>query len=284
VVVVPLELLAAVILASTYNSGRDIPVGATFTVHTRSAQDPAALLGAQAILLIAQLLASGLITGASVKAVSDAYLDQPVAVGVSLRYGLRRLPALIILELIEGIGLALAFVALIIPGIFLYCRWGVATPALLIERVGPFRALHRSYRLVAGRWWPTAAVLLVATILVSVLTGIIQGLLAAAASLPSNPSVVVSVAVATLSAAVALTIGNPFRASVDTLLYYDLRIRREGYDLELLADQLGLAPAALAGTGLDGWPDEPETLGPESVGRPGGPPYWPPPPGWRPGE
>lgn len=292
VVVVPLELLAAIVLISTYNSGNDIPTGGTFSLHPHPVQDPAAVLGAQAILLVTQLLANALITAASVKAVSDAYLDQRTSVSVSLRYGLRRLPALIALQVIEGIGLTLALVALIVPGIFLYIRWGVATPALLIERVGPVRALRRSFRLVSGRWWATAAVLLVATVLVGIVTGVVQAILTGVASLPKNPSVILSVTVATLSTAVGAIISNPFRATVTTILYYDLRIRREGYDLELLADQLGLSPAAVGASdtrgstseSVGGWSLDPDTLGPESVGQPGGPPFWPPPPGWSPGE
>jgi hypothetical protein len=52
-------------------------------------------------------------------------------------------------------------------------------------------------------------------------------------------------------------------------------VRHEGYDVALLAEQLGIEPTALpAGALID--------AGPESVGQPGGPPFWPPPPGWSP--
>jgi predicted cobalt transporter CbtA len=99
--------------------------------------------------------------------------------------------------------------------------------------------------------------------------------------------------VSTLSGVTATVITEPFRAATTTLLYYDLRVRREGYDLHVLADQLGLPSssmpavedddeAAWAGVPGDGYRSSDYPIGPESVGRPGGPPYWPPPPGWTP--
>jgi len=35
---------------------------------------------------------------------------------------------------------------------------------------------------------------------------------------------------------------RPFLAAVTTILYYDLRVRHEGYDMQLLAEQLGHHP------------------------------------------
>ena len=123
--------------------------------------------------------------------------------------------------------------------------------------------------------------------------GAIEALLVAVASLPSQPSLLLAVFVSTLSGVIATVITEPFRAATTTLLYYDLRVRREGYDLHVLADQLGLPsasmpaggdrdPAAWAGSAPDGYPSGEYPIGPESVGRPGGPPFWPPPPGWTP--
>lgn len=288
-VVVPMQVFGAVVLLSTVSSGSDVPSAVySLSRHQAVASDTAARLGAQAVLLVVQLLGGWLTTAACVKAVSDAYLDQPTGVGVSLRYALRRLPAVIAMEILWLLGLVAGFIALIIPGIWLYVLWSVAAPALLIEGAGPARAIGRSRQLVSGRWWPTAGVLIVAAIMVSVISGAFQALLVAIASLPSQPSVLLAVTVATLSAAVSTIIALPFQAAVITVLYYDLRVRREGFDLHLLAEQLGLpalSPGAGPGAPADGSRAAPAQaglpIGPESVGQPGGPPFWPPPPGWR---
>jgi hypothetical protein len=120
----------------------------------------------------------------------------------------------------------------------------------------------------------------VANVLVGIVSGVIVGLLVALALTGGSGSVVLAVLIVSLASAVASILTQPFHAAVTTVLYYDLRVRHEGYDVALLAEQLGLehvAPTAVAlpGGGFAG-------VGPESVGRPGGPPFWPPPPGWRP--
>jgi hypothetical protein len=142
----------------------------------------------------------------------------------------------------------------------------------LIENLRGTRALGRSYRLVKGRWWRTAGVLLVATILLGFVAGVIQGVLVTIA-LTGSGSVLVAVTVVSLAAAISSVLTQPFHAAVVTVLYYDLRVRREGYDIALLAEQLGIEPAELPAGAAP-------PAGPESVGKPGGPPFWPPPPGW----
>ncbi len=284
VVVVPMQLLAAVVLLSAIPSGRDVP-SFRFSVRPAGTPDPSAVLGAQAILIVVQVIAGALVTAACVKAVSEAYVEHPTSIGASLRFALRRLPAVLVMEVVMVFGLILGFAALIIPGVRLYGLWSVSTPALMIERVGPIRGLGRSRRLVRGRWWATAGVLLISTVMVGLVSTVLQALLGAVESTSSQPSLLLSVVVATLSGAVSGIIAEPFRAAVTTVLYYDLRVRQEGYDLQVLADQLGLPELSSAEVQAErveatrhDWPS-----GPESVGKPGGPPFWPPPPGWTPG-
>jgi hypothetical protein len=301
-VVIPVQVVIAIVYLSTFSAGSDVPGGSfAITLHPQPAQDPAARAGASVVVSLLSLVVAALVTAASVKAVSDAYLDHSPTIGTSLRYALRRLPAVLGCELLRVLGLIVTFILIIIPGIWLYGRWSVALPALLVERTGPVSALRRSSRLVKGRWWPSAGVLIVATVMVSIVGGALSALLIGVASLPSQPSLGLAVLVTTLSGVVTGVLTQPFTATVTTILYYDLRVRREAYDLQVLADQLGLPrsegdgeperPAAPAGHGGDGgvpgdgWTGrEHLPLGPESVGRPGGPPFWPPPPGWRPPE
>jgi hypothetical protein len=295
VVVIPMRILAGIVLLSTLPAGSDVP-GGTFNLNSSSqpTTDRAAVLGANGALLVIELIVALLVVAACTKAVSDAYLDQPVDAAGSLRFALRRLPALFVLYILIYVGLIVAFILFIVPGIWLYAAWSVAVPAMLIERRGPFRSLGRSRRLVKGRWWATAAVLIVAALMVTLIAGAIEALLIAVASLPSQPSLLLAVTASTLSGIIATIITEPFRAATTTLLYYDLRVRREGYDLHVLADQLGLPASSMpagpdgepewAGVPGAGYPSGEYPIGPESVGQPGGPPFWPPPPGWTPDQ
>jgi hypothetical protein len=272
VVVVPFQALSAVVLLSTVSTGSEVPHGFAAIGSTRTAH--ATSLGGSAILDITGLLISVLTTAACVKAISNIYLDQPTDIGSSLRFALRRLGSLVWLEIMTFVLLALAFIALVIPGIWLYAAWSVAVPALLIEGCRGWGALSRSFRLVRGRWWPAAGVLLVAAVMTSIVSGAIEGVLVGI-SLSSNASVVLTVVVISLAAGLSAVLTRPFLAAVTTVLYYDLRVRHEGYDVALLAEQLGIEPAALPVAAF-------ADVGPEAVGQPGGPPFWPPPPGWAP--
>jgi hypothetical protein len=269
-VVVPFQTLSAVILLSTVSSGSEIPHGSIANIGARSSAH-ATSLGANAVLEVTSALVTVLTMAACVKAVSDAYLDHPTGVGISLRFAMRRLLSLLWLYIMALVLLALAFVLLVIPGIWLYAAWSVATPALLIEGCGAWHALRRSFRLVRGRWWPTAGVLIVSEVMVALLGGAIQALLVGI--FLTGGSVGVVVLLVSLAAAVSAVLTRPFVAAIRTVLYYDLRVRKEGYDVELLAEQLGIPqselPPALAAS-------------PQAVGQPGGPPFWPPPPGWKP--
>jgi hypothetical protein len=274
VVVVPFQVLSAVVLLSTVSNGSEVPRGLTALGSAHRAGH-ATSLGANAILDLTSTIIGVLTTAACVKAISDIYLEQPTNIGSSLRFALRRIGSLIWLEIITGVLLVLAFIALVIPGIWLFAAWSVAVPALLIEGCRGASALSRSFRLVRGRWWPVAGVLLVASVMISVLSGAIEAVLVGVSLTSGTSSVVLTVTVVSLAAAVSAVLTRPFHAAVTTVLYYDLRVRHEGYDVALLAEQLGIEPAALPSGALSG-------AGPESVGASGGPPFWPPPPGWSP--
>ena len=112
-------------------------------------------------------------------------------------------------------------------------------PALLFERIGPGAALRRSFGLVKGRWWKVCVTLLVGVLLVSFLGGIIQGILLVVPSLLAEGND----AVAAFSSVVANTLGGvlttPFTAAIVALIYFDQRVRKEGFDLQLLAEGMG---------------------------------------------
>jgi hypothetical protein len=275
VVVVPFQLLSAVVLLSTVSNGEQVPSGGFSNLGARGG-DHAASLGANVTLGVTGAVIGLLTTAACVKAVSDIYLDQQTDVASSLRFALRRLGSLLWLEIVTFVLLGLAFLAAIIPGIWLYAAWSVATPALLIEGCRGPGALGRSFKLVRGRWWATAGVRLVTNVMVTIVSGAIEALLVAIALAGGRGSVVLTVSVVSLAAAVSAVLTRPFQAAVITILYYDLRVRHEGYDVALLAEQLGIEPASLPAGAFAG-------AGPEAVGQAGGPPFWPPPPGWRPG-
>ena len=86
-------------------------------------------------------------------------------------------------------------------------------------------------------------------VLVAILTGIVQaiflGILAGLVSVTGNE---VAQAVAdAVGQTVSSALTTPLSAAVLTVLYFDLRVRKEGFDLELLARRLGVEPGTVTG-------------------------------------
>ncbi|MGQ0521824.1 MAG: hypothetical protein ACT4PX_11835 [Actinomycetota bacterium] len=229
-------------------------------------------------------VASQLAAAASFKLVSGAYLDEEPDWRRSLSFATGRLGSLVWLTIVFAVLLLLAVLACFLPGVYFYVAWTVAVPVLLLEDVRGRKALKRSRALVKGRWWPTAGVLLVAFILSGMVQFVFSGLLLAVASAGSNDLVDATAQAVANTAASVLT--TPFTAAVIMVVYFDLRVRKEGFDLELLAQRVGVEPgpgAWSAPAGGAGWPPAPGPPGPEAGQPPDRPPFWPPPPGWRPG-
>jgi hypothetical protein len=211
------------------------------------------------------------------KVVSDAWLGSTPSIGRSLRFGLRRAPMVALLAIISGIAIGIGFVAFVLPGIWLAVLWCVAFPALLFERIGPFKALKRSASLIKGRWWASLLLVLVGYLLVTIIGGVIQYGLLAIAAVAAGDSVIVNAIATVVGSTLSSAITYPYLAAVLTILYFDQRVRKEGFDLQLLADGLGSErdpdaplPAPLIGDDL---------YTPEQRAAA---PYWPPPPGWTP--
>jgi len=87
------------------------------------------------------------------------------SVGSLLKSALSCLVSMTVLSFMAQVAISIGVVFLIVPGVFLAVIWIVAPPALVIEKVGPFDALHRSFELTRGnrvRILPLVLVFLVA--------------------------------------------------------------------------------------------------------------------------
>lgn len=245
VVVVPVQILATIVLFSAF------PEGLTTDEE---------VLGTQAAeelsVFTAGVVVSGVLTGLMVllaiaacfKAVADAYLGTEPDWRSSVRFAIRRLGSLLWISVLYFLGVLLGILALILPGIFLAVAWSLSFPAALVEDARGAGALKRSFQLVRGRWWPVFAVLLVGAILVSVIANIIEFIVLAPVFFTES---LLAVAILSgLSSIVGYAISTPLQAAIVAIVFFDQRVRKEGLDLELLAQRLGSeAPVGPAGGG-----------------------------------
>lgn len=66
---------------------------------------------------------------------------------------------LMAVSVLFGLGVAIGFVLLIVPGLILLVTWSVVAPVTVLERPGVFAAFARSRELVRGNGWPVFGVI-----------------------------------------------------------------------------------------------------------------------------
>jgi len=184
-------------------------------------------------------------TGATVFIVSESYLGRPLsareALGRATPYMGRILVSSLLMALVVGLG----FLLLIVPGVMLGVGLALAIPAVVLEPGTSARgALSRSWELTRGSRWRIFGLGVTLLVLLYVPLAAITGLFALA--MPQGPGAVFGPA--SVATVVALAIGGlvqmfiyPLFYCVLTVTYYDLRVRKEGFDLELLASTLQTA-------------------------------------------
>jgi hypothetical protein len=128
-----------------------------------------------------------------------------------------------------------AFLTLIPALIIVYVRTVVAVPAIVLERLSGWRGLKRSWQLIGGRFWPTFGRMLLLVIIASIISSVVAAIFEVPGSAidPGNTFVFDQVA-----SAIAAVFVGPLTYIGVTLLYYDIRIRKEGFDIEMLARSL----------------------------------------------
>ncbi|QYG92387.1 hypothetical protein HC251_07990 [Iamia sp. SCSIO 61187] len=236
----------------------------------------AVYLGGTLVSTMVLLIAANVALAGTMRMSIGVYLGEETTWRDSLRFALRRWGRLTALVALTTVGGLVGLLLCIAPYVWLLGIWAVAVPALLVEEVGPLRALGRSRELVRGRFWPVLGTVLLASLLVSVLQGILVAPVIVLQLMESSfllTSVLTGIAQLLGS---ALTL--PYTAAVTAVIYFDLRVRKEGYDLELLARRVGVDPppdaepppptGPVAPTGGWGAPAAP----PEGWGAPAAPP------------
>ncbi|WP_062312051.1 hypothetical protein [Demequina rhizosphaerae] len=145
-------------------------------------------------------------------------------------------------ESVSGIVLGLLFAAAVaIPvGGLVTLVGGIARPVIVLERRGAIDAIRRTTRLLKGRFWWSVLVVLVATVLIGLVSSVVNqvgGFGAMAVTLVAPDSVVVLgiafALVLALSLVISYVLTYSYLGSLFALLLIDLRIRHEGFDLTL---------------------------------------------------
>lgn len=183
----------------------------------------APLVVAMIVLVVVSIVAYPLMEGALIHAVSEQNLRQTVSIGRAYRFAWRRLGAMIGAMILAGLAiLGMSITIVGIPfAIYFGVRWTFIWQAALLEGAGPRAALSRSSDVVKGDWWRVVGIIFVVGIIVGAISSVLS-------FIPIVGSIVGSV------------LSTPIAIAAATLLYYDLRVRKEGYNLEALAEEVNI--------------------------------------------
>lgn len=194
-----------------------------------------------------------LMTGALTAAVSARYLNRPMTIFGAYRAAISRWLPLLTSMAIYDISIAICFMVCMAPAVFPAVIFLFTPQAAIVEGKAGFRALSRAKQLLSGNGGRVFVALLLLGALYAAVTFAIEAPLSLFAdklvtsSLPLLPALATHQQLADqIASQLTGLLVLPFVASVVTVLYYDLRIRKEGFDMDVLAASLGYPPVELA--------------------------------------
>ena len=320
VVAIPSGIVVAIIAASVSASEQN-------ATDTGVSRDLYTALGGELLTLVITLVVSAFVTAVCFRVIANAYLGQRAEWREALRFGWSRLLAVIWVSALTYLAIvvgALAIAALIaitvaihiaaltvlfavVLGIagFVAMVWflvasRLAVPVLMLEDIRGIKAIRRALTLCRGYWWSVFGTQFLAGLLVSIASAVVAVVLDAIFS-AFHGGTTMSVVSGFFVQTIDYVVFAPFSAAILVVLTIDLRVRKEGFDIQLLSAQMGVpptpsalfftkpAPAGPYGTGYpppgyppQGHPGYPPQTNPWYPPGPGG--YPPPPGGYPPQE
>ncbi len=207
------------------------------------------------------------LTAAAIRVISDSYMGRPPELGEALSLGASKIwplfvvgigKTIIISILVAAIGIIVSIAApamvaggsagamllvliAVIGGCwllaFVLCGYAVTTPVVVLENLGgAFDAFGRSWDLTRGFKRKIFGIGVVAFLMIYLPIMIIGGL----GGYFRLTSPVIGQAIEVFSAGLPIVV-YPLSSCIVTLIYYDLRVRREAFDLQVLGQQLGIS-------------------------------------------
>jgi hypothetical protein len=143
---------------------------------------------------------------------------------------------------------------LIVPGILLALAFSLIGPVIIAEGAGPIHAMGRSWELTSGYKGKIFVLVLICFGITLVMTYAVQipMLIVTGFLVKGGTSPVWAIIISALSGIVGGILPAPLQATGMCLVYYDSRVRKEGFDLQRMIDSLappvtGPPEAPLAG-------------------------------------
>lgn len=282
---VPIVTVMAVVVIPTTLLSLPFAMLAGFNEATlaRFFQDSAnlgAMIGGFVVIVLLAVVASLaqlVAAGAAVRVASNGILGQPISVRDAYREALSRFGSLSLVSLCVGIPVALLVVTCIgIPvAVFVGLGWSLVFQAILLEGRGAIDSMRRSWQLVDGHRWRLLASMFLTGLIVALLVSVPAGLfgfLTGIAAIATGGNEVAMMAFQ-VGDAIFQAAGQSLFGAIGyitaTLLYYDLLVRKEAFDLQQRLPNVEIAQP----TGPQQYPQYPQQSPQYPPQNSGSPPY-----------
>ena len=229
------------LLSGDFRADRITPIAGSLAVY---------LFAVVVVALVVSLVQSASL----IDAIAARYMGRDATVGSALATGFRAIARLFVMGLVAFLAFCalwvaiVAFMALVpqwwalligifgglVASVFLAASWMVAPAVLILEGAGPIVSLRRSWALSTGNRWRILGLIVLLFVIQIVLSTLLSTLLLASVTADQVVQLVVQQGVNVL-ASIAWA---PVYWGTFAVLYYDLRVRREGFDLQLAAEAL----------------------------------------------
>lgn len=182
---------------------------------------------------------------ATVVAVSDVHLDRPATVNDSFARVKGHIFGIIGMSMLVGLGVGAGLIALIVPGVLLALMWSLAVPVKVLENKGATDAMSRSSDLTKGdrgRIFVVWILFIVLNVGISMLIQLPIEIAAGVSSRGGMRGVAAGWQVASFAAAfISQSLVGPLATIAFSLIYYDERVRKEAFDLQLMMTTIDAA-------------------------------------------
>jgi len=178
----------------------------------------------------------------TVVAVSDVHLERPVTIQSALASIKGRLLKITLIMLAVWVGVGAGLALLVVPGIIFALMWSLSIPVAVLEGQGLRGATSRSAALTKGNRGRIFVIGVLFVLLVYIVTLIVQVpiLMAVGISHHANPRAIPTWygVLSAVGSFVSNSLVAPLFTIALSLIYYDERVRKEGFDLEFMIASL----------------------------------------------
>ncbi|HEV3218562.1 MAG TPA: hypothetical protein VGZ48_02235 [Candidatus Acidoferrales bacterium] len=140
----------------------------------------------------------------------------------------------------------MGYLLLIVPGILIGLAISLTAPTLTVEKLGPVASMERSWALSKGYRWRIFVTALICYAMTAAMgyAVMIPAMVVLPATIASGGTIPVWLFVVFgVAYALAVILPAPLLAIALCLIYYDSRVRKEGFDLQRMIDTLAPPPS-----------------------------------------